>query len=78
MIKERASKVIKSNIEQSYQLSPMQLGMLFHYQLEPKAGIDIEQMVSVLNEELNISALIQSWNYVLNMGPGFGSRPSWN
>jgi len=32
-------------IANSFPLSPMQQGMLFHYLKEPRSGVDIEQLV---------------------------------
>ena len=55
-----------SNIEASYLLSPMQRGMLFHYQLDPGSGVDIEQMVCSLREDLNVSAFTRAWNHVVS------------
>jgi amino acid adenylation domain-containing protein len=54
-----------SKIEASYRLSPMQQGMLFHYQLDPGSGVDIEQMVCSLREDLNVSAFMKAWNCVV-------------
>jgi len=55
-----------SKKEASYGLSPMQQGMLFHYQLSPGSGLDIEQMVCSLREDLNVSALMKAWKWVVS------------
>jgi amino acid adenylation domain-containing protein len=52
-------------IEDSYSLSSMQQGMLFHSLYEPQSGIYIEQIICSLSENLNVSALIQSWQRVV-------------
>jgi amino acid adenylation domain-containing protein len=57
---------INSNIEDSYPLSPVQQGMLFHYQLTPGSGVDIEQLVCSIREELDISAFRMAWECVLS------------
>lgn len=48
-----------------YPLSPLQQGMLFHYLREPAAGVDIEQIVCTLPEQLQPSFLRQAWESVL-------------
>ena len=55
-----------NNIEASYQLSPMQRGMLFHYQLAPGSGVDIEQMVCSFREDLNVSTFKTAWKRVVS------------
>ena len=55
---------IKS-MEASYALSPMQQGMLFHSLHEQQPGIDIEQMVCTLHENLEVTAFIRAWEQVM-------------
>jgi natural product biosynthesis luciferase-like monooxygenase protein len=43
----------------------MQQGMLFQSQLSPGRGVDIQQMVITLHEDINVSALQQAWNRVV-------------
>ena len=52
-------------IEDSYSLSSMQQGMLFHSLYEQKSGIYIEQIICSLSDKLNVSALSQSWQRVV-------------
>jgi NRPS condensation-like uncharacterized protein len=52
-------------IEDSYSLSSMQQGMLFHSLYEQQSGIYIEQIICSLSENLNVSALSQSWQRVV-------------
>ncbi|MEW6067031.1 MAG: amino acid adenylation domain-containing protein [Nitrospirota bacterium] len=70
-------KLNNKNIEESYQLSPMQQGMLFHYQRDAESGVDIEQMVCSLNEELNTSALKKAWEQVLMRHPTLRTSFRW-
>jgi len=52
-------------IEGSYPLSPIQQGMLFHSLYDNHAGVDIEQIVCALRENLNIPAFIRAWERVV-------------
>ena len=52
-------------IEDCYPLSPIQHGMLVHSLAAPQSGVYIQQLVSVLREELNVSALQRAWDQVL-------------
>jgi amino acid adenylation domain-containing protein/non-ribosomal peptide synthase protein (TIGR01720 family) len=51
-------------IETAYELSPMQHGMLFHAIDAPSSGVDIEQIVCQLDEQLNITALLRAWDLI--------------
>ena len=52
---------MKAASESQYPLSPMQLGMLFQSLYAPQSGVDIEQLVMGLPEELNVSSFQQAW-----------------
>ncbi len=56
-------------LEARYPLSSMQQGMLFHSSFEEQPGYYIEQVVCHLREVIKISALIQSWQQVLERHP---------
>ena len=51
-------------IEKAYELSPMQQGMLFHAIGEPGSGVDIEQIVCQLDEQLNTAAMLRAWELI--------------
>lgn len=53
------------NIENSYPLTPLQLGMLFHYLSDKSSGTDIDQMVCKLNEPVDLLSLQKAWNNVI-------------
>jgi hypothetical protein len=57
------------NSENSYILSPMQQGMLFHSQIAPGSGVDIEQIVFELNEQIVVEIFKQAWQKVLHRHP---------
>ncbi len=49
------------NIEDSYPLSLLQQGMLFHNLFVQESGVDIEQIVCTLRENLDSSAFERAW-----------------
>jgi amino acid adenylation domain-containing protein/non-ribosomal peptide synthase protein (TIGR01720 family) len=51
-------------IENTYELSPMQQGMLFHAIGEPGSGVDIEQIVCQLDEPLDTTAMLRAWDLI--------------
>ncbi|MEH2224836.1 amino acid adenylation domain-containing protein [Nostoc sp.] len=53
------------NIEDSYPLSPMQQGMLFHSLHAPHSGVYIEQLVCALHENLDISVFKRVWQQLI-------------
>ena len=52
-------------VEASYPLSPMQEGMLFESLSVQEPGVDVEQIIIRLNEDLNPSILRASWEKVV-------------
>ncbi len=42
---------------ETYPLSPMQMGMLYHWVSAPHSGVDVEQMVCALHEALDLRRL---------------------
>ena len=57
------------NIEDSYPLSPMQQGMIFHSLYSPHSGYYISQVFGDLYEELNASVFRQAWQQILERHP---------
>src|SRR5690349_14393963 len=48
-------------VEDSYPLSPMQQGILFNSLYYPGAGVEIEQLVAILHESVDSSAMRRAW-----------------
>ena len=57
---------VNPHIMESFPLSPMQQGMVFHYLAAPHSGGDIEQIVCSLRESLNIQAFREAWDRVVS------------
>jgi amino acid adenylation domain-containing protein len=53
-------------IEDAYRLSPLQEGMLFHRLVAHDSGVEIFQVVALLPEELDATALRQAWQRVVD------------
>ena len=66
-----------SNIVDTYLLSPMQQGMLFHSLLDPESGVDIQQGLWSLCEELNIPAFQRAWKQVVSRHPALRTGFRW-
>ncbi|MGQ0715386.1 MAG: MupA/Atu3671 family FMN-dependent luciferase-like monooxygenase [Gemmatimonadaceae bacterium] len=48
-------------IAESYGLSPLQQGMLFHHLTERQPGVDVEQIVCTLREDVRVDAFRDAW-----------------
>ncbi|QYX31921.1 non-ribosomal peptide synthetase [Sphaerospermopsis torques-reginae] len=53
------------SIEDLYELSPMQQGMLFHTLYAPESEVYFEQLLCILSGELNFSAFQKAWEQVV-------------
>ncbi len=69
MIYTASLELKANNIEASYPLSSIQQGMLFHSLYSPLSGVNIEQFVCALHEDLKISFFKQAWNRVVQRHP---------
>ncbi|MCL6755244.1 amino acid adenylation domain-containing protein [Nostoc sp. CCCryo 231-06] len=66
-----------NNIDDLYELSPMQQGMLFHTLYAPESEIYFEQLICILQGELNFPAFQQAWNQVVARHPVLRSSFYW-
>jgi surfactin family lipopeptide synthetase C len=62
------SRPKSKNIEDTYPLTPMQEGMLFHSLYAPESGVYITQVTCTLGN-LNVLALEQAWQEVIDRHP---------
>ncbi len=65
------------NIEDLYELSPMQQGMLFHTLYAPESEVYFEQLVCILSGELNFPAFVEAWRSVVVRHPVLRSSFYW-
>ncbi|ODG96162.1 non-ribosomal peptide synthetase [Nostoc sp. KVJ20] len=66
-----------NNIEDLYELSPMQQGMLFHTLYAPESEVYFEQLLCTLSGELNFSAFVQAWQLVVARHSALRSSFYW-
>ncbi|MEA5601255.1 amino acid adenylation domain-containing protein [Nostoc sp. UHCC 0252] len=66
-----------NNIDDLYELSPMQQGMLFHTLYAPESEVYFEQLLCILSGELNFSAFQLAWKQVVARHPVLRSSFYW-
>ncbi|BAZ09547.1 amino acid adenylation domain-containing protein [Calothrix sp. NIES-4071] len=66
-----------NNIDDIYELSPMQQGMLFHTLYAPESELYFEQLLCILSKELNIPVFKQAWHSVVVRHPVLRSGFYW-
>ena len=59
----------QANLEDLYELSPMQQGMLFHTLYSPRLGIYFEQSVFTIEGDFDGHAFQRAWQQVVNRHP---------
>src|ERR1700682_3377641 len=62
----KANAADLQNLEDIYQLAPMQQGMLFHSLYAPDSGTYFEQTLFTIKGELNLQAFEQAWQSVVD------------
>ena len=66
-----------AHVVDTYELSPMQQGMLVHALSSPGAGVDIEQIVITLHERLEIPTFERAMNDVIRRHPVLRTQFRW-
>ena len=64
--------------EDSYPLSPMQQGMLFHSLYAPQSGMYVQQAICGLHEDLQIAAFERAWQRIVARHPVLRTRFRWD
>jgi len=66
-----------NNIDDLYELSPMQQGMLFHTLYAPESEVYFEQLLCIFQGELNFPGFVQAWEQVVARHPALRSSFYW-
>ncbi|MFB2892393.1 amino acid adenylation domain-containing protein [Aerosakkonemataceae cyanobacterium BLCC-F50] len=66
-----------NNIEDLYELSPMQQGMLFHSLYSPESEIYFGQLLCVLKGDLDLAIFQQAWQQVVSRHPVLRTSFHW-
>ena len=67
----------QAKVQDIYNLSPMQQGMLFHTLCAPKSGIYLQQFSWTLQGKIDASKLKQAWQKVVNRHPKLRKAIKW-
>ncbi|MFN6571976.1 amino acid adenylation domain-containing protein [Dendronalium sp. ChiSLP03b] len=68
----------QNNIEDIYELSPMQQGMLFHKLAAPDSVVYFEQVCFSLQTQINVSAFQKAWQRVVDRHPILRTSFYWD
>ncbi|GAB4213492.1 MAG: hypothetical protein OHK0022_50690 [Roseiflexaceae bacterium] len=66
-----------NNVEAFYPLSPLQQGLLFHALAERRSGLYFEQLTYRLEGEIDVDALRQTWQTILERHPVLRTSFIW-
>jgi hypothetical protein len=66
-----------TRVTNTYELSPMQAGMLFHTLSGRDPGVVIQQQVATLREPLDEARFLRAWQRVAERPPILRSRFRW-
>ncbi|MGE0681568.1 MAG: amino acid adenylation domain-containing protein, partial [Candidatus Binatia bacterium] len=73
----RHQNLIMERVAESYELSPLQQGMLFHGIGNRESGVDIEQIACQLDEPLEVETFTQAWRQVVARHPILRTSFHW-
>ncbi|HEY0738573.1 MAG TPA: condensation domain-containing protein [Herpetosiphonaceae bacterium] len=74
---QRAVQEPAQDIEDVYALAPMQQGMVFQYLFAPQSGVNIAQLVGKLDESIDVPALTQAFQSVVDQHPMLRTSFVW-
>jgi len=67
----------RANVEDVYELSPLQQGFLFHHLRDPAGGDYIEQMTFRLEGPLEVTTFGEAWQRVVDRHPALRTSFQW-
>lgn len=65
------------DVVDTYEMSPMRQGMLFHALREHRTGVVIEQIIITLRESLDLATFEQVWADAIQRHPILRTRFRW-
>jgi surfactin family lipopeptide synthetase C len=66
-----------ADLQDVYELSPIQEGMLFHSLLDPESGVYVEQLHFTLRGALDVDAFRRAWQAMVDRHPIFRTGFHW-
>ena len=60
----------------AYPLSPMQQGMLYHWLRDPRAGVDLEQIVCTM-DAIDVPTFVRAWEQLAHQHTAFRTGFRW-
>ena len=67
----------RRNLEDIYELAPLQEGMLFHHLSAPGSGLYCEQMSFEIEGDLDEAAFARAWQVVIDRHPALRTSFQW-
>ncbi len=61
-----------------YPLTPVQQGMLFHHVQSPHSGVDVQQLVAAVNEDIDVAAFRAAWHDLVSGHAILRTRFRWD
>ena len=77
MSEEKYNQRRASDVEDSYPLSSLQQGMLFHALWEKGSGVDIQQILIDLHETLDVEKFQRAWWRIITRHPVLRTSFRW-
>jgi len=62
---------------ESYPLTPLQEGMLFHHLSEPGSDVDLEQIICTLRHPVDLERMREAWTHAAARHPRLGASFEW-
>lgn len=68
---------LADTVDDTYPLSPMQQGMIFHSLYANHSGVEIEQLIYTLHEDLSVGTFRRAWQQVIDRHPALRTSFRW-
>jgi len=67
----------RDRMAMEHPLTPAQEGMLYHYLRDPSSGVDLEQILCVMDEDVDPARLREAWRATFRRHPALRSSFAW-